>query len=316
MANEGKATLLFVDDEERITMLLNMMFRSDYYVLVANSGMQAIDLLSRHHVDVLISDQRMPGITGVELLRYAREAWPSVIRLLLTGYSDLSAIVGSVNEGEVFRFLNKPWDNDEMRQTIADAVHAARASRSGGKVEAAPAPAPQAPGAQDAPQVLLAVENPVELDAMRAVLAGRHNTLASSNLTQALAALETHDVGVIVTDVRLGNANMTEFLRAVKQNYPVITTVMLTSSADAAQVIELINRAQIFRFATKPMRRTVFQLAVQGAMKEHLRLKANPYLTARHQVERARGNEDASPLAQAVARSLSRLKALFGLGRT
>jgi serine/threonine-protein kinase len=310
-----QATILFVDDEERITLLLDMMFRGEYNVLIANSGAQAVDLLASNQVDVLVSDQRMPGMTGVELLRHAREASPHTIRLLLTGYSDLSAIVGSVNEGEVFRFLNKPWDNAQIRQTIADAVHAARVSQDAVPTQPLSPPSGLQPLAGPAPQVLLVNENQLELQAMSAVLAGLHPTAGAGTLAQALAALEQRDVGVIVTDSRLGEADMADFLRAVKQNYPAITAVALTSTADSKEVIQLINRAQIFRFIPKPMRRSVFQLAVQGAMKEHLRLKANPQLTARYQVERPRGNEDASPLALAVARSLSRLKALFGLKR-
>jgi serine/threonine-protein kinase len=307
MTIEDRATILFVDDEERITMLLNMMFRGDYNVLTASSGQQALELLARHPVDVLVSDQRMPGMTGVELLRRARDVSPHTLRLLLTGYSDLSAIVGSVNEGEVFRFLSKPWDHDQMRQTIADAVRAARAGRA-----TRPAAARQASASAEEPEVLLIDDNPSDIEAMRAVLAEQHRTLGATRLSEALAALEKHDVGVIITDAHVGKSSMASFLRAVKQHHPAITTVMLTRSSDADEVIQLINRAQIFRFVTKPMRRSVFKLAVQGAMREHLHLRANPHLTARVQVDRAHGDEDASPLAQAVARSLSRLKSLFG----
>jgi serine/threonine-protein kinase len=322
MEKPNRATILFVDDEERITMLLNMMFRADYHVLTASSGQQALELLEKHRVDVLISDQRMPGMTGVELLQQVRDRWPNTLRLLLTGYSDLSAIVGSVNEGEVFRFLNKPWDHDQMRQTIADAVRASRASRPGGEQKAAATVSTAAVATaadtveatlQGQSEVLLIDENSAELHAMREVLGDQNKTIGATSLPHALAALERRDVGVIVTDSRVGSANMADFLRAVKQHHPVITTVMLTRSADASQVIQLINHAQIYRFITKPMRRSVFKLAVQGAMREHLRLKANPHLTARYQVDRAHGDEDSSPLAQAVARSVSKFKALFGL---
>ena len=103
-----RATVLFVDDEERVVNLLRMIFRTQYDVLVATSGAQALQIIKERRVDVLVTDQRMPGMTGIELLTQARECSPHTIRLLLTGYTDLAAIVGSVNEGEVFRFLNKP----------------------------------------------------------------------------------------------------------------------------------------------------------------------------------------------------------------
>jgi serine/threonine-protein kinase len=307
-----KATVLFVDDEERIVNLLRMMFRGDYDVLIATSGEEALKLLRERQVDVLVSDQRMPGMLGVDLLREAKTASPATIRLLLTGYSDLSAIVGSVNDGEVFRFLNKPWDNDIIRQTIADAVEACRASRMNSQMDAAPTSILNAVAGEQA-EVLLLDDDVEGIHAMSQVLGEHHQVVPVSSVAAALSALETRNIGVIVTEARIGGMDMANFLRAVKRNHPVITTVMLTSHADAGDVIRMINRAQIYRFATKPMRRSVFQLAVQGAMKEHLRLKINPELTARCQVERAHGNEDASPLAAAVARSLSRLAGLFGM---
>src|SRR3546814_7790448 len=71
----------------------------------------------------------MPGMTGIELLRTARELNPNAMRILLTGYSDLNAIIGSINEGEIFRFINKPWSNDDLTTTVARAVSAARATQ-------------------------------------------------------------------------------------------------------------------------------------------------------------------------------------------
>jgi DNA-binding NtrC family response regulator len=123
-----KPTVLFVDDEERIVNLLRMVFRSDYEVLTACSGQQALDLLDRHRVAVLVSDQRMPGMLGVQLLSEARKRSPATMRILLTGYSDLAAIVGSVNEGEVFRFVNKPWNHDEIKAIVREAADASLAT--------------------------------------------------------------------------------------------------------------------------------------------------------------------------------------------
>ena len=98
------ATLLFVDDEARVVNLLRIIFRDKYRVITATSGAEALKIMSTVPVDVLVSDQRMPGMLGIELLNEVRQRYPKTIRILLTGYSDLSAIVGSVNEGEVFRF--------------------------------------------------------------------------------------------------------------------------------------------------------------------------------------------------------------------
>ena len=83
---------------------------------------EALERLKARRFQVLVSDQRMPQMTGVELLREVKEISPNSVRMLLTGYSDLAAIVGSINEGEVYRFVKKPWDNAEMQKTVADAV--------------------------------------------------------------------------------------------------------------------------------------------------------------------------------------------------
>ena len=89
-----KARVLFVDDEERIVNLLRLCFLSTYQVFTATSGKQALEIIRNNDIDVIVSDQRMPGMTGIELLTSVRQESPNTVRLLLTGYSDLAAIVG------------------------------------------------------------------------------------------------------------------------------------------------------------------------------------------------------------------------------
>ena len=120
--SQAKHRVLFVDDEERILTALKTIFRNKYHVLTAANGMEALDFIKRFKIPVVVSDQRMPGMLGVELLRRAREITPDSVRILLTGYSDLASIVGSINDGEVYRFISKPWDNQELQKVIAEAV--------------------------------------------------------------------------------------------------------------------------------------------------------------------------------------------------
>src|SRR3546814_612323 len=125
----SKARVLFVDDEPRVLTTMRILFRARYELFFAESGAAALELLKTQPIDVIVSDQRMPGMTGIELLRTARELNPNAMRILLTGYSDLNAIIGSINEGEIFRFINKPWSNDDLTTTVARAVSAARATQ-------------------------------------------------------------------------------------------------------------------------------------------------------------------------------------------
>jgi DNA-binding NtrC family response regulator len=109
--------LLFVDDEPRILESLSALF-SDYAVHTAQHGYEALNILKARQISVIVSDQMMPEMTGVEFLRQAKLTSPNSIRILMTGYADLQAIVDSVNVGEVFRYINKPWNTNKLRETI------------------------------------------------------------------------------------------------------------------------------------------------------------------------------------------------------
>ena len=312
---EEKAKLLFVDDEERVVNLLRMMFRGTYEVHTATSGQQALQLVAEHRFDVIVSDQRMPGMLGIELLAKVRERSPVTMRILLTGYSDLSAIVGSVNDGEVFRFVNKPWDNDEIKAIIAEAVQAARASARV-MVQMPESRLPEFDG-DTAPSVLLIDDNDRDRKAIAEVLGGEFSVDAAASIPQALALLGRRDIGVIVSEASVAGQDASELLRILKQHHPAIATVMLTSSADSDLVIKLINGAQIFRFASKPVRGRVLLLAVTAAMKEHYRFRAQPALLSRYRVAPSSHPEDANMVAS-VVKSLSGLRARFArfMGRT
>jgi DNA-binding NtrC family response regulator len=114
----GKGRILCVDDEPAILRSLQWLLRRRFEVSVAPGGAEALALLRDGDFDVVVSDQRMPGMSGAELLREVRRLSPRSMRILLTGYSDIQAILRSVNEGEVFRFIHKPWDVNELPEVI------------------------------------------------------------------------------------------------------------------------------------------------------------------------------------------------------
>jgi signal transduction histidine kinase len=117
-----KPPLLIVDDEPEVLASLRSLFRRDYKVLTAERGEQALDILrSGVEVQVVVTDQRMPGMTGVELLSRVREEFPDVVRLMMTGYSDVNSVVNAVNEGSVYRYIGKPWDPDELAAVVRQA---------------------------------------------------------------------------------------------------------------------------------------------------------------------------------------------------
>jgi len=114
--------LLIVDDESPNLRLLERLFRRDYTCLTASSGAEAIKLLEQHDVAVVITDQRMPEMTGIELLRKTADLRPHMVRILLTGYMDVEALVEALNSGLVNTYLSKPWNNDDLKRRLVRAI--------------------------------------------------------------------------------------------------------------------------------------------------------------------------------------------------
>ena len=115
-------TLLLVDDEVNIISAVKRLLRSDgYRILTANSGQEALQVLEQNDVDVIVSDQRMPGMTGTELLHVVKNLYPDTMRMVLSGYTELQSVTDAVNEGAIYKFLTKPWDDERLREHIADA---------------------------------------------------------------------------------------------------------------------------------------------------------------------------------------------------
>jgi len=115
-------TLLLVDDEENIiASLKRLLRRGGYRIVTANSAAEGLQRLAETEVDVIVSDQRMPGMTGVEFLRRAKDLYPDTVRIVLSGYTELQSITDAINEGAIYKFLTKPWEDDLLRANIEEA---------------------------------------------------------------------------------------------------------------------------------------------------------------------------------------------------
>ncbi|HUE93497.1 HD domain-containing phosphohydrolase [Pseudomonas sp.] len=121
--NPTLATLLLVDDEENILNSLRRVLRNEpYKLLTCNSGEAALQLFAEQPIDLVISDARMPGMDGAALLAQVQQRWPNCLRILLTGYADLTTTVKAINEGQIYRYISKPWDDNELRLIIHQAL--------------------------------------------------------------------------------------------------------------------------------------------------------------------------------------------------
>jgi DNA-binding NtrC family response regulator len=119
----ARDTVLFVDDEANILAALRRTLRREgYAILTAASASEAFALLAKHSVQVIVSDQRMPEMNGTEFLARVKSLYPATVRMVLSGYSEISVVADSINKGAVYRFMLKPWDDDDLKAEIVGAL--------------------------------------------------------------------------------------------------------------------------------------------------------------------------------------------------
>lgn len=116
-------TVLWVDDDPFILRSLQRLLRQENYQLrIAHSGAEALAVLKVIPAQVIVSDQRMPDMTGTEFLEIVSQRYPTTVRVVLSGYADAGAIVDAINRGSIYKFLTKPWNDDELRLTIRECL--------------------------------------------------------------------------------------------------------------------------------------------------------------------------------------------------
>ncbi|UXI69076.1 response regulator [Tahibacter amnicola] len=276
----SKPCLLLVDDEARILRSLALLFRTQYEVLTTTDGVEALRWVRERIVHVVVSDQRMPGISGVDLLRQIRDHSPRTMRILLTGFADLEAVEASVNEGEIFRFLEKPWNAALLMQSVAQAaaIACAEFAETGARTVATVASA----------RVLVLDEDPATAALMASILPSETPVTACTNVESALAHLGEADYGVIVAEIRHGSDDVIGALKLLKQASPGTLAIACSSLRDGRILIDLINQGQVFRFLPKPLGRELTRRAVMAGLERHALLRREPIRVRRHAVEAPR----------------------------
>jgi CheY-like chemotaxis protein len=121
---KARFNILCVDDEEDNLLVFRSYFRKYYAVFTAKSGEEALAMLREQPIELIVSDQRMPRMTGVQLFERIRDEYPDIIRIILTGYSDIQAVIDAINKGKVYHFATKPWDTDELKNILNNALEA------------------------------------------------------------------------------------------------------------------------------------------------------------------------------------------------
>lgn len=293
-----RPTLMLVDDEARILRSLAMLFRGAYAVRMTTDAREALTMLDAAPAQVVISDQRMPIMSGAAFLREVRQRSPQSMRLLLTGYSELDAVVASVNEGEIFRFIHKPWDAANLRQTVDEAARIALSLT-----------APVDPGLRQAhaETVLVIDDDPEVALAVKGLLGESVTVHDARSIDAAMALIDAHPVGVIVSDLVVGGEHVAGMLKGLKAQRPEIVSLVLTPFQDVSLFVGLINQGQVYRLLPKPLRRGPLGASLASALRHHRSLRNAPGLRDAHRVEPIRDVGERS-VAERVMGLLSRLR--------
>lgn len=320
---QDKMKLLFVDDERHILTALRALFRSQYEIFTANSGKEALEIIQREHIHVIISDQRMPKMLGSQLLAEVKKISPHTVRLLLTGYSDMGAIMKSINEGEVFRFITKPWDNDDIKAIISNATQVAQqankefsdeANRQVLAVRNNYTHTEETTSALEYPAVLIIDHFQDTQDTIHDLFQHERVILQANTIATAVELLHKHEVAVVIADTTIGNEDTTDFIKILKQEHPLVLSIILTMAMDSETAVGLINQGQIYRYLQKPVSRAVLKLSIQQAITQYARNQAKPWLLDRPKAESKRTLHNPT-LAGRIRDSLRNLRHRFS-GRT
>ena len=305
--NVNTLRILLIDDEARILRALKALFR-DYETFQTTNPLEAVSLAKQHDVDVVICDQRMPEKAGIDVLRDIKETHPRALRILLTGYSDLKAVLGSVNESEVFRFVNKPWNNTELKSLVANAGTIAREAP---VIVRDALPQTEHDRARTQVGVLVIEDDTTVQQRLREILQPYYKVNFANTAERALQIMEQHETGVVISETEAGRTDLTALLKALKQHHPHIATVVITERANAQTAIELINEGQVYRMLIKPVRMGTCRLSVDSAIGRYWQLKQNPQAARRFTAQSSPEHSLHSPLRLPAA-LLNRIRSLPG----
>jgi eukaryotic-like serine/threonine-protein kinase len=265
MAADADQTIhvLAVDDDPQVLTAIKSVLRKQYDVFTTTDPHQALELLKRHTMHVIISDQRMPIMQGVEFLARTRAITPHSVRILLTGYADLAAIAGAINQAEIYRYLNKPWEELSLLKVVADAASIALAHH------LRPAPVLALPIQTSSAVLVVSPRDDVYL-AVRQLLHATCPVLHATQIEGIEARLLNPEVAVVVTDMQAGQEDAIGWLSQLKQQHPEIASIAITRASDSQALVTLINQAQVFRLLHHPINLRVLDAYLHEALQHHL----------------------------------------------
>ncbi|MFW2177652.1 MULTISPECIES: response regulator [unclassified Moraxella] len=304
-SNSHKPKVAFIDDESRILRTMSLLFRRSHDVFITTDPNEYINFIKTHKVHVAVSDQRMPEREGVDILREVKEVSPDTIRILLTGYADLQAILGSINDGEIYRYLTKPCKSEELLKVIGRATEIALSSQPTTQT-------PQISTDERTKKLLIIDDNPHVPEKVQACFGNRYEFFYARTLDEAYEYLGSHDIGVCLTDVTVGGENIAPVIYTLKQYAPNLIVLVQTQFQDAHLLIDLINKGQIYRCLPKPIRPNLLQLSLDRGFEQYQKLIDSPTLTQRYEVEVDNSEQTQASISSKIKGFIGRLRLKFG----
>lgn len=276
----NKPTILFIDDEVRILRSLKMIFRKTHNVFTTSDPEAFRRLIREQHIHVIVCDQKMPKVTGTQLLAEASKVSPHSIRFLLTGYADLNAVIESINHGEVYRYLTKPWDAEQLKSIINEATEVSlmleKRNNNLSKISLKEG---------EKLNLLVMFENEIIYKRFNEQFHDKFNIFWGKDVETTKHILETQPIAVVVSDIHFCQQKIVPIVNLLKQLAPDIIVLTVTEHLDSGDLIELINQGQIYRCLVRPVPVEVLGRSMHQAEEKHLELHNDPELQQRFQVE-------------------------------
>lgn len=281
--NTSMKTVLFVDDDERVLRALEASFEDIYNVIIESKPKEALKILASQAVDIIVSDQRMPEMLGYQLLASARKIRPNAIRILMTGYSDKKSIIETINKGEVFRFVTKPWSVKEFTEILAQASNASEAGhiekpRNESSSSSELSPQDRWSDAKSklgySPSVLMYTRVKYRKSLLKVASKDIDAKIfISSSLSTSLEAImKNKDIGIIFIEMTALNADIVSALAMLRRTRPEVVVMILTNASDFEVAVKLINHGQAFRYLAEPIDIEILTSSLLAALDRHIQL--------------------------------------------
>jgi serine/threonine-protein kinase len=264
--------VLTVTADARIQRALDVLWREHEVVACADSGL-AVAMAVERDVDAVLCDQRVPPALGVELLSQVREVQPRALRMLLCDRPDARLLLDAVNDCEVFRIVDQPWNIAALRDAALAALRAVRLSP---PISASTLSADEAERTRRLTAVVVIESDAGSQQRLRDLLQAYYKMHFANSLDRALQFMEQHETGALICATGPGRDELVASLKALKQAHPHMATIIIDPLDDLDRAIELVNEAQIFRLLRRPFNPSLCRPFVDAALARYGHIKQQP----------------------------------------